>query len=59
MTRWRPLIQSGNFVGSIQYMNVSDIDECIGHDCIAYKDFSGNPNNLAPMEIYKTRLTKK
>ncbi|HGC5941008.1 TPA: hypothetical protein ACIZCU_001828 [Legionella pneumophila] len=40
-------------------MNVSDIDECIGHDCIAYKDFSGNPNNLAPMEIYKTRLTKK
>jgi transcriptional regulator with XRE-family HTH domain len=29
-----PTYSKGDFVGGIQYLNTSDIDECIGHDCI-------------------------
>ena len=29
-----PTYPKGNFVGGIQYINTSDIDECMGHDCI-------------------------
>ncbi|STX39305.1 XRE family transcriptional regulator [Legionella feeleii] len=29
-----PTYSKGDFVGGTQYMNTSDIEECIGHDCI-------------------------
>ncbi|KTC98227.1 XRE family transcriptional regulator [Legionella erythra] len=29
-----PTYSKGDFVGGIQYMNTSDIEECIGHDCV-------------------------
>ena len=29
-----PTYSKGDFVGGIQYMNASDIDECVGHDCV-------------------------
>jgi hypothetical protein len=29
-----PTYSKGDFVGGIQYLNTSDIDKCIGHDCI-------------------------
>lgn len=30
----KPTYSQGDFVGGIQYMNTSDIEECVGHDCI-------------------------
>lgn len=30
----KPAYNMGDFVGGIQYLNSSDIEECIGHDCI-------------------------
>lgn len=29
-----PSYSKGDFVGGIQYLNTSDIDECVGNDCI-------------------------
>lgn len=29
-----PTYNKGDFVGGIQYLNASDIEECVGHDCI-------------------------
>lgn len=30
----QPTYSIGDFVGGIQYLNTSDVDKCIGHDCI-------------------------
>lgn len=30
----KPTYSQGDLVGGIQYLNTTDIDECIGHDCI-------------------------
>ncbi|WP_146740084.1 hypothetical protein [Legionella quinlivanii] len=29
-----PIYSKGDFVGGIQYLNTTDIEKCIGHDCI-------------------------
>lgn len=34
MTPWKPTYSQGDFVGGIQYRNLADIEECVGHDCI-------------------------